>query len=250
LNITSPFGYGEIVPFLKNQKVLLPKAGEIPEFCWAVNAVPVSFAEFAQVSRDYPIVFTSGDNGESFAPVAVLGMQSAENLFIEPGSVPPRWVQGVYLPAYVRRYPFCMARVTREAVEQKERLICVEKRHLDDAGELLFDGEGTASSRWQEIERLLQEYEVDLERTREMCGILSDYGLMEPFTMQANMNQGGAMHMTGMYRVDEKKLEFLNAAQHKVLIKKRVMGRIYLHLAALEGFGRLLDRKAQRVRAA
>ncbi len=51
------------------------------------------------------------------------------------------------------------------------------------------------------------------------------------------------MNLGGMYRVEERKLEFLNAAQHKNLIRKGVMGRIYAHLISLENFTRLLARK-------
>ena len=49
------------------------------------------------------------------------------------------WDRNVYLPAYVRRYPFCMARVNVDKVEQADRLICVEKAYLDDQGETMFD---------------------------------------------------------------------------------------------------------------
>ena len=111
---------------------------------------------------------------------------------------------------------------------------------------MMFDDKQEPLPRWKEIEKLLEEYEADLERTKEMCGILADYGLLEPFTMQATLNAGGSMHLTGMFRVDEKKLEFLNASQHKNLIKKGVMSKIYIHLLSLDNFGRLLDRKAQR----
>jgi hypothetical protein len=52
------------------------------------------------------------------------------------------------------------------------------------------------------------------------------------------------MQLNGMYRVTESKLEFLNAGQHKNLLRKGIMGRIYLHLLSLENFARLLDRKA------
>jgi hypothetical protein len=48
-----------------------------------------------------------------------------------------------------------------------------------------------------------------------------------------------------MFRVEEKKLEYLNAAQHKNLIKKGVMGRLYAHLISLENFARLLVRKSR-----
>jgi hypothetical protein len=39
------------------------------------------------------------------------------------------------VPAYVRRYPFCMARVMMNSSEQQNRLICIEKGFLADDGE-------------------------------------------------------------------------------------------------------------------
>jgi len=242
MQINPPFGYTEIVPLYKNNKVKLPGPGAVPGFCNGLNAIPVSYTEFTVACRDYPLVFTSGDEGKTFAPVAVLGLSNGENLFVENGA----WVKGVYVPAYVRRYPFCMARVNLDKVEQADRLICVEKTFIDDAGEPMFDAEGKALPRWQPIEKLLQEYEADLERSREMSAILSDYALFEPFTMQAQTNAGAAFNLTGMYRVAEKKLEFLNASQHKNLIKKGIMGRVYAHLISVDNFARLLDRRTSK----
>jgi len=239
MQINPPFGYKEIVPLYKNNKVRLPAPGAVPELCNQLNAIPISYTEFTVACRDYPLVFTSGDEGKTYAPVAVLGINNGENLFLADGA----WDKDVYVPAYVRRYPFCMARVNLDKVEQADRLICVEKDFLDDKGELMFDAEGKPVPKWLPIEKLLQEYEADLERSREMSGILSDYGLLEPFAMQAQPTAGAAMNLTGMYRVDEKKMEFLNASQHKNLIKKGVMGRIYAHLISLDNFARLLDRK-------
>jgi SapC len=245
MQINPPFGYKEIVPLYKNNKVTLPAPGAVPEFCTQLNAIPISYTEFTVACRDYPLVFTSGDEGKTYAPVAVLGLTNGENLFLANGA----WEKGTYVPAYVRRYPFCMARVNLDQVEQADRLICVEKAFLDDAGEAMFDAEGKPLPKWQPIEKLLQEYEADLDRSREMSAILSDYALLEPFTMQAQTNAGAAMNLTGMYRVAEKKLEFLNASQHKNLIKKGVMGRIYAHLISIDNFARLLDRKAARTAA-
>jgi len=239
MQINPPFGYKEIVPLYKNNKIRLPAPGSVPEFCTRSNAVPISYTEFTVACRDYPLVFASSDNGQTFAPVAVLGFADGENLFLADGA----WDKNAYLPAYVRRYPFCMARVNYDQVEQAERLICVEKDFLDEGGELMFDAEGKSLPKWQPIEKLLQEYEADLERSREMASILADYALLESFTMQAQTKAGASMNVTGMYRVNEKKLEVLNASQHKNLIKKGIMGRIYAHLISIDNFARLLDRK-------
>ena len=244
MQIAPPFGYKEVVPFLKNQKARLLAPGEVPEFAQHGNALPISQTEFQAVGRDYPIVFTSGDGKSAFAPVAVVGLSSGENLFYTNG----RWAPGVYVPAYVRRFPFCMAKVNVNQVEQKDRLICIEKSHIVEHGEALFDDQGMPSQKWKDLERLLGEYEADLERSREMCSILADYALLEPFTVQATPKAEGAkpLQMTGMYRVAEKKLEDLNSAQLKNLVRKGILPRIYVHLLSLENFGRLLDRRAAR----
>ncbi|HLX80446.1 MAG TPA: SapC family protein [Burkholderiales bacterium] len=243
MDIKPPFGYKDIVPMNRDQKVRLLKAGEVPEFARTLNSIPISYTEFALVAREYPIVFT-GVSDRDFAPVAVLGIAANENLYNNGGT----WAGKVYIPAYVRRFPFCMTRVTLDKVEQQNRLICVEKTHLDSAaGESMFDAKGLPSEKWKEIERMLTEYEIDLERSREMCGILADYGLLEPFTMQAKLNKGGdPMNLIGMHRVAEAKIEHLNASQLKNLVKKGILSRVYAHLLSLDNFARLLDRKATK----
>jgi hypothetical protein len=241
MQITPPFGYREIVPLHKSSGVMLPAPGFLPEFIATTNAMPLSYTEFGVACRDFPIVFTSNDNGKSYAAVAVLGLAQNENVFVRGGA----WEANTYVPAYVRRYPFCMARVTMNNSEQQNRLICIEKGFLADDGEKLFDAEGKPVEKWAPIERLLREYEADLDRTREMCAIIADYALLEPFTMQATPANGQALNLAGMFRVKEEKLEHLNAAQHKNLFKKGIVGRIYAHLLSLENFGRLLSRKAK-----
>lgn len=246
MQITPPFGYHEIVPLQKTQAVKLPAPGVVPEFCASTNAMPISYSEFRVVAHDYPIVFASGDNGQTYAAVAVVGLANGENLFVKDG----HWLPDMYVPAYVRRYPFCMARVTLDKKEQANRLICVEKTYLAADGEKMFDDKGEPLAKWQNIERLLREYESDLERTREMCSILGDYALLEPFTLQATESGGTPVNLSGMYRVKEEKLEHLNAAQHKNLFKKGVTGRIYAHLLSLDNFGRLLARRSKEKPAA
>jgi SapC len=244
MDIQPPFGYKDIAPLNRAQKVRLLRPGELPEFARKLNAIPISYTEFALVSREYPIVFTAVGKTPVYVPVAALGMTAGENLYDQGGA----WADGVYVPAYARRYPFCMARVTLEKVEQKNRLICVEKSHIDnERGEALFDDKSQPTDKWKEIERLLTDYEVDLERSSEMCGILGDYGLLEPFTMQAKLNKGGdPLAMTGMFRVAEAKIEHLNASQLKNLVKKGILSRVYAHLLSLNNFARLLDRKAAK----
>ena len=150
MQITPPFGYGEIVPLEKHHRVLLPasgNAGTVPDFAKRINAMAISFSEFAIAQRDYPIVFATADSGKSYAPVAVLGLADGQNLFIDDHE---RWAEGAYVPAFVRRYPFCISRIFKDGVAQDERLVCVEKSYVDAGGIAMFNADGLPTEAWAE----------------------------------------------------------------------------------------------------
>ena len=239
--ITPPYGFQEVIALTKTHRVLLPKGPTVPVVFRSMNPIPVSYTEFPIASRDYPVIFISGDEGKSYAPMLVLGLAAQQNLFVLWDDT---WDRRVYLPAYVRRFPFCMTRVMVDGKEAPERVACVEKIAINDKGEKLFDDKGEALPEWQQREKLLFEFEADLGRTDEMCKLLAQHQLLEPFTMQATPNNGEPLQLTGMYRVSEEKLAQLDGMVMKDLAAKGVLGRIYAHLISLDNFRRLLDRRA------
>lgn len=241
MNIRPPYGYRDIVPLNRQHRVRLPQEGKVPEAFRSVNAVPLSFVEFALAARDYPVVFIPGDGGR-FVAMALLGMDNRQNLFVTPDGV---WERGCYLPAYVRRYPFCMTRVVTDGKTQPQRVACIEKEALNEQGEALCDAAGADLPAWAARKKLLFEFEADLARTEEMCETLGKLGLIEPFTMQAVPNEGKGVpvSMTGLSRVNEDKLNALDGDRLKELAQKGALARVYLHLASLANFSRLLDRR-------
>ena len=223
----------------------LLEPGEVPEFARKLNAIPVSFTEFALAARDYPLVFTSADGGKSFAPVAVLGMGAGENLFVDAAG---GWAPKLYVPAYARRFPFCMAKVTLNQVEQQNRMVCVEKSRLDEGGEAMFDAQGEPSAKWRDMQRLPR----NTKRTWSARGNLLDPGRLRAagaLQPAGETGQGRPVQLAGMHRIDEKKIEHLNIGQFKTLAKKGILGRLYAHLLSLENFARLLERRAARAAA-
>jgi len=239
--ITPPFAYGEIVPLNKTHRVLVPQRGKITPAFRNLNALPISLAEFPLVARDYPIVFVSADAGKTHAAFAVLGIEHGRNLFLMSDST---WDRRAYLPAYVRRYPFCMATITVDGKMREDRLVCVEKTALRDKGDPLFDDSGKPLPDWEQQQKLLIEYEADLARTNQMCAALAAHGVLEPFTMQAKPNEGEPLALSGMTRVNEQKLAALEAEKIKALMASGVLGAVYMHLASLGNFQRLLERRA------
>jgi len=243
LSITPPFGYSDIVPLQKTARVLLPAAGATPDFCRSINALLLCFSEFNTAARDYPIVFASAGASETYSPVVVLGLSDQQNLFVDAGGA---WDGTTYLPAFVRRYPFCISRLKVEDAPRSEKVVCIATDYLDPRGSPLFDANGDPTPPWQAAERLLQEYEADLDTTAQMCATFAELDLLSPFTFQITQDGAPGLTLQGMHRIDEQKLKALRPASHKALVVKGLMGKIYAHIHSLENFPRLYARALAR----
>lgn len=100
---------------------------------WLVgqHAVPLTVEEFPQAGRNFPIIFTSGDDP---VPLALMGLNEGVNAFVDDEG---KLLENVYVPAYVRRYPFLLAKLTPDADELS---LC-----FDPTSELIGEyDEGTA----------------------------------------------------------------------------------------------------------
>src|SRR5689334_16161317 len=118
MQISAPFAYSDVVPVLKNHRIV--HGGDtVPDTLRHSHALPITFAEMPQVARDYPIVFIKPADGAALRAIALLGLKPGENLFVDARG---RWRDDVYRPAYLRRYPFCMASVRRDGEVSGERI--------------------------------------------------------------------------------------------------------------------------------
>ena len=70
------------------------------------HAVPLTVDEFTLVQRHYPIVFSVG---EAPVPIVLMGLNEGVNVFLDDNgrSTDP----SLYIPAYLRRYPFLLAKL-------------------------------------------------------------------------------------------------------------------------------------------
>jgi len=229
VTIRAPYGYDEVVALEKTQRVLLPGGGT-PDFFRQRHALAVSVSEFVHAARDYAIVFAAS-GADSVAPIVVLGLEAGTNLFV---GAEGEWDRACYLPAYVRRFPFCVS---------TDGLVCVVKAYVDKGGVALHDKAGAPSARWQAIERLLAGFDADLQRTAQFCTALVRLRLLEPFAAEMKEPQ---LKLEGMARVSEARLNALAPAHLKALAEKGWLGLIYAHLHSLAGFARLAERVKAR----
>ena len=76
------------------------------------HAVPVTVDEFGLLQRFYPIVFSVGGDP---VPLALMGLNEGANAFLDSTGLPHD--QSIYIPAYMRRYPFLLARLRPDSDE-------------------------------------------------------------------------------------------------------------------------------------
>jgi hypothetical protein len=245
MTLTPPYGYGAIVPLQRAQRVLLPY-GATPQFCRSLNAIAVSYAEMPAAARHYPVVFAAAEAQHAYAPVAVLGLAEGTNLFVNGGG---DWDPSTYLPAYVRRYPFCISKLYVDGRPRGERVVCVAKAYADDSGIALFDDAGAATPYWAGMERLLTDFEADLDRTAAMCAALAKLGLFAPFSFTVMHDDVPGLRLEGMYRIDQAKFDALKPATLKVLQRKGFLGHLYAHLQSLDNFAALYARAVAQARS-
>ncbi len=169
----------------------------------------------------------------------VTGLANDKNLFVMWDK---SWDRRVYLPAYVRCYPFCVTALAVDGANATERVICVERQAIHEGGELLFDDNGVPTAVWEPLQKLLIACDADRLRTEEMCRLLAELQLLELFTVQVQSTIRGPVQLSGMYRVSESRLNQLDGSVLSGLAQKGILVRVYAHLMSLENFQRLLSR--------
>lgn len=238
LQFLAPPGYGKLVPLDRQRHGALGlPASEQFQWCAQLNAVHLNAPEFAKAAADYPIAFVRDEDSGEFAPVAVLGLRSRQNLFVNALG---QWRRHSYVPATVRRYPFCIAEIAQPE-GPPQRLVCVEEEKLARGGTPLFAADGSPSEAWQQTQRLLEAIEGARLQTRLLCRRIEALGLLTPFDALALPRQGQRMRLQGLFRVDEERLQAVPGRELRTLMRKNELRAIYAHLLSLENFARLMD---------
>ena len=133
-----PLFYKDLMP-LNSRDHGKWRARTVDKAEWLGNqhAIPLTVEEFPHAQRDYPIVFSAGDNP---VPLALMGLNEGINVFFEDDGTP----RGeVYIPAYLRRYPFLLARLKPDTQEMS---LCFDPSsdvlgEFEDGQALFADGE-------------------------------------------------------------------------------------------------------------
>ena len=206
------------------------------------HAIPVTVDEFSMVQRHYPIVFSAGD---SPVPIVLMGLHEGSNTFFDDKGVVRE--PNLYVPAYLRRFPFLLARLREDSDELS---LCFDPTAGAvgefDEGEALFDGE-EPSEATKAILQFCEQFEQAGQRTQAFMTELQQSGLL--MEGEVAIQPEGAEQpfiYRGFQMVDEEKLRNLRGDELRKLNQNGALPLIFAHLFSLSVIREIFGRQMQQ----
>src|SRR5690349_19787899 len=141
-------------------------------FAKAGHAIPLTVGEFPLAAVTGPIIFV----GDEKPPIAVMGLNAGENMFVKDDGT---FESGIYIPAYVRRYPFVFANDDAN----KQMVLCIDRaaEFIVEAGYDMpfFDEKGEPTEYTKNCIEFCNNFEIERQRTMSFVQILRDLDLFE-----------------------------------------------------------------------
>lgn len=200
------------------------------------NSIYIAASEFGAVAREYAIVFARDGNGNA-VPAAVLGLEKDQNLMIDKAGA---W-QGNYVPAYLRRYPFILA---RESEQSEQFTVCIDESYSGfntaQEGQQLITDAGEHGELLSNSVKFLQEFHQHTQITTNFCDAIDKAGLLDSMQANISLNSGATYSLSGFLAVTRDKLKALPGDQIKELLEKDYLDLIYWHMHSLNNIDRLM----------
>ncbi len=193
------------------------------------NAIPLTTDEFVATSRNFPIVFSQGDQP---IPLVLMGLNEGVNVAVEADG---KLKHAVYLPAYVRRYPFMLAKLKPDSEEMS---LCFDPTSdaigkFKDGEDLIADGKPTPVL--QQMIEFCEQFDQAAMRTQSFMNELATYDLLQEG--EATIQQEGREQpfvYRGFQMVNEEKLRELPGDKLRKLSQNGALPLLYAHLFSLQ----------------
>ena len=212
-----------------------------------VSAARVFPSEFIQLQMEYPLFFIRNKEEGGFDPVALLGFEDKENLYLDENG----W-DADYVPLSIEREPFLIGFQEQvvDGVPKRAPVVHIDLDHpsiSDTEGEPVFLPGGGDSPLLERISSVLMTIHQGHEAAKSFSEMLVGLELIESMTLEAGLKDGSKQSLTGLYTINEDKLQNLNANALESLHKKGHLRDVYMMLASLPNVSRLIERKNRRL---
>ena len=205
--------------------------------------------EFSQLQMEYPIVFTRNKETGHFEPIAILGLEREENLFLTDAGWDAR-----YIPLTIQRQPFLIG--FQESVEagvpQRNPVVHIDLDHpkvSQTEGEPVFLSHGGESELLERMSSILMTIHQGADVNERFSKVLVGLDLIEPSTMEMVLDNGETLNLSGLHIINEDRLKALVGPALEALHQHGHLQDVFMMLASLPNFRRLIDRKNARLKA-
>lgn len=237
-----PLFYKDLVPISSQEHGNFKfKPLDAAHFLRNEHAVPLTIEEFAVAQRFYPIIFSSGDNP---VPLALMGLNEGINTFVNAEG---KFSEDVYVPAYVRRYPYLLARLRPDSDELS---LCVDSTagaigDFED-GAPIFEN-GAPSKDTNELLQFCEQFEQAGQRTAAFVEELKSHDLLMEGEVTITQNDGGEPAVyRGFQMVNEEKLRELRGDQLRKMMQSGLLPLVHAHLFSLQVMREIYGRQVNQ----
>ena len=218
-----------------DHKDLRIQAGHGARFGDAVQCALTFPAEFRALQAHYPIVFRQSDDGATFEPLALFGLEQGENLFLADGG----W-EATYIPLSVQRQPFLIG------VDGDELMVHVDlanPRCSTTAGEPVFLPHGGTTEFLERANATLLALHQGVQAAPVFIAALVALELLESFVVDVELDDGTHGRLAGFYTIDEDRLAALGGDVLARLHRAGYLQAIFMAVASLAQLRALIERK-------
>lgn len=227
---TLPIFYNDLLPLSTNDHVdYKVRQVESAPFLVTQHAVPLTVDEFVPAQRFAPIIFSSGDDS---VPLLLMGLNEGVNIFVDDEGQ----LRGpAYIPAYVRRYPWMLAKLRPDS---EELSLCFDPTSpavgAFEDGQPLFD-DGKPSELTQGVLKFCEDFEQAAARTGQFVKDLKDMDLLMDgeVSIQSPLNEQPFVYR-GFRMINEEKLRDLRGDQLRKINQNGMLPLIHAHLFSLQ----------------
>ncbi len=200
------------------------------------HVVPLSIFELSQAQADYPIVFIKDAQTGQFHLVALVGLEPNENLFCHVDA----W-QAEYIPMQLRGYPLALT-ASRENADTQIVAIDIDASGVSESeGEPLFINGGQQSEFLDKKVELMSQFGAQMPATHRFIQSLVKNELISPQALTITTNKGKKVNLTGLYIIDEIKVNKLTGETFNSLKNEHFIAPIYACIFSLQRISRLIN---------
>ena len=224
----------------RDLRVRTEAATELGDGAMACLTVP---SEFRRVQNEFPIVFRRDLERGTFTALDLMGFENGENLFLENG----QWVAR-YRPLALAIQPFLVGHTPDGEGPGQVHIDMGHPRIAEgEDGLRLVDERGRPTPYLEAIAERLGELDQGYRHSADFFAALESYELLEPFSLDIELDDGSKHRMVGYHVIDEDKLRALGAAELGDLHRDGHLLPMFMALASLSNISALVERKNRRV---